>query len=54
MKWQKKVGDKLSFDDVIADVETDKATLDFVFQDEGYLAKLLVSEGAGDVEVGKV
>lgn len=53
IKWQKKVGDKLNPDDVLADVETDKATIDFVFQDEGYLAKFLVQEGGGDIQVGK-
>lgn len=41
-------------DDVLADVETDKATVDFTFQDEGYLAKVLVAEGASDIPVGQV
>jgi len=51
-RWTKKEGDKLSSGDVIGEVETDKATVDFVFQDDGYLAKLLVKEGAEDVAVG--
>ena len=51
-KWNVKSGDKLATGDVIAEVETDKATVDFVFQDEGFLAKLLVPQGAEDVAVG--
>ena len=51
-RWTKKEGDKLSSGDVIGEVETDKATVDFVFQDEGFLAKLLVPQGAEDVAVG--
>jgi pyruvate dehydrogenase E2 component (dihydrolipoamide acetyltransferase) len=38
----------------LAEVETDKATVDFEMQDEGYLAKLLVPEGAKDVPVGDI
>jgi pyruvate dehydrogenase E2 component (dihydrolipoamide acetyltransferase) len=53
-KWHKKVGDKVNPDDILADVETDKATVDFALTDEGYLAKLLVPEGAADVPVGQV
>src|SRR5581483_1743958 len=44
-KWTKKVGDKISPGDVIAEVETDKANMDFPLEDEGVLLKLLVSEG---------
>ena len=45
-KWNMKVGDKVSPGDILAEVETDKATVDFEMQDEGYVAKLLVPEGA--------
>lgn len=51
--WVKKEGDSLSPGDVIAEVETDKAQMDFEFQDEGYLAKILVPEGTKDVPVNK-
>lgn len=51
--WSKKVGDQLSVGEPIAEIETDKATMDFEFQDDGYLAKILVEDGAKDVPVGK-
>src|SRR5881394_2060709 len=44
-KWTKKVGDAISPGDVIAEVETDKANMDFPLEDEGVLLKLLVKEG---------
>ncbi len=44
-KWTKKVGDKIAPGDVIAEVETDKANMDFPLEDEGVLLKLLVNEG---------
>ena len=45
-------GDKVTSGETIGEVETDKASVDFVFQDEGYIAKFLVKEGAEDVAVG--
>jgi pyruvate dehydrogenase E2 component (dihydrolipoamide acetyltransferase) len=45
-KWTKKEGDKIAPGDVIAEVETDKANMDFPLEDEGVLLKLLVKEGA--------
>jgi pyruvate dehydrogenase E2 component (dihydrolipoamide acetyltransferase) len=45
-KWQKKEGDKISPGELVAEVETDKATMDFESFDEGVLLKLLVSDGA--------
>lgn len=51
--WSKKVGDQLSVGEPIAEIETDKATMDFEFQDDGYLAKILVEDGAKDIPVGK-
>ncbi|QLL31420.1 hypothetical protein HG536_0B02830 [Torulaspora globosa] len=51
--WIKKEGDKLSPGEVIAEVETDKAQMDFEFQEEGYLAKILVPEGTKDIPVNK-
>ena len=46
VKWTKKEGDKVSPGDLIAEVETDKANMDFNVEDEGVLLKLLVAEGA--------
>ena len=40
--------------EILASIETDKATVDFEMQDEGYVAKLLYPEGAKDVALGKV
>jgi pyruvate dehydrogenase E2 component (dihydrolipoamide acetyltransferase) len=45
LKWTKKEGDKINPGDVIAEVETDKANMDFPLEDEGTLLKLLVAEG---------
>jgi pyruvate dehydrogenase E2 component (dihydrolipoamide acetyltransferase) len=45
-KWTKKEGDKIAPGDIIAEVETDKANMDFPLEDEGVLLKLLVAEGA--------
>src|SRR5436190_11456058 len=44
-KWYRKEGDKISPGDVIAEVETDKANMEFPLEDEGVLLKLLVKEG---------
>eukprot|EP00823_Brevimastigomonas_motovehiculus_P004793 TRINITY_DN3279_c0_g1_i1.p1 TRINITY_DN3279_c0_g1~~TRINITY_DN3279_c0_g1_i1.p1 ORF type:complete len:502 (+),score=111.38 TRINITY_DN3279_c0_g1_i1:58-1563(+) len=52
--WHKKEGDKVSQGDVLADVETDKATVAFEAVEEGYLAKILVPAGSKDVPLGKV
>ncbi|KAK9282580.1 hypothetical protein L1049_010797 [Liquidambar formosana] len=52
-KWRKKEGDKIEVGDVICEIETDKATLEFECLEEGYLAKILVPEGSKDVAVGQ-
>ena len=52
--WQKQPGDKISAGDVLVEIETDKAQMDFECQDEGYLAKILVNSGEKDVAVGNV
>lgn len=52
-KWQVKVGDEVKAGTILAEVETDKATLGFENQDDGYVAKLLVPDGAKDVPVGQ-
>ncbi|KAM6907739.1 dihydrolipoyllysine-residue acetyltransferase component of pyruvate dehydrogenase complex, mitochondrial [Xenentodon cancila] len=51
-RWEKKVGEKLSEGDLLAEIETDKATIGFEVQEEGYLAKVLVEEGTRDVPLG--
>ncbi|XP_073458542.1 dihydrolipoyllysine-residue acetyltransferase component of pyruvate dehydrogenase complex, mitochondrial isoform X2 [Aquarana catesbeiana] len=51
-KWEKKVGEKLSEGDLLAEIETDKATIGFEVQEEGYLAKIMVPEGTRDVPLG--
>jgi len=53
VKWRKKEGDKLSPGDIIAEIETDKATVDFEVTDSGYLAKILFPEGSKDITVGE-
>src|SRR5262245_35099295 len=45
VRWTKKEGDKVSPGDLIAEVETDKANMDFNIEDEGVLLKLLAKEG---------
>src|SRR5207248_2176661 len=50
-KWMKNVGDKVKAGDVIAEIETDKATMEVEAVDEGTLGKILVPEGTADVAV---
>src|SRR6185312_5342165 len=50
-KWLKKEGDKIAPGDVIAEIETDKATMEVEAVDEGTLGKILVAEGTADVAV---
>jgi pyruvate dehydrogenase E1 component subunit beta len=50
-KWLKKEGDKIKSGDIIAEIETDKATMEVEAADEGTLGKILVPEGTADVAV---
>src|ERR1700738_195337 len=50
-KWLKKEGDKVKPGDGIAEIETDKATMEYESIDEGTLAKIVVPEGTQDVAV---
>src|SRR6188472_3379443 len=50
-KWLKKEGDAVKSGDVIAEIETDKATMEVEAVDEGTLGKILVPEGTADVAV---
>ena len=53
-KWLKKEGDTVKSGDVIAEIETDKATMEVEAVDEGTLAKIVVPEGTQDVAVNEV
>lgn len=54
VSWEKNEGDKLEEGDLLAEIETDKATMGFETPEEGYLAKILVPAGSKDVPIGKV
>ncbi|MBM6581475.1 pyruvate dehydrogenase complex dihydrolipoamide acetyltransferase [Microvirga sp. BT689] len=53
-KWLKKEGDTVKSGDVIAEIETDKATMEVEAVDEGILAKIVVPEGTADVPVNEL
>jgi pyruvate dehydrogenase E2 component (dihydrolipoamide acetyltransferase) len=53
-KWLKKEGDKVKSGDIIAEIETDKATMEVEAVDEGTIAKIVVAEGTADVPVNRV
>jgi pyruvate dehydrogenase E2 component (dihydrolipoamide acetyltransferase) len=53
-KWLVKVGDSVSSGDLLAEIETDKATMEFEAIDEGVITELLVAEGTDGVKVGTV
>lgn len=50
--WRKKAGDEVAAGDIIAEVETDKATIEWEAQEDGVVAKLLVPEGSNGIDVG--
>lgn len=50
--WKKKEGEEIAAGDVLCEVETDKATMDWEAQDEGFLAKIFIQEGTKDIQVG--
>jgi len=54
MEWYHKEGDKLIQGDVLCSVETDKATVDYEVNEEGYLAKILYPPGSNDIAVNEV
>ena len=47
-KWLKKEGDEVKSGDILAEIETDKATMEVEAVDEGFIAKILVPDGTGD------
>lgn len=52
--WQKKPGDNIVPGDVLVEIETDKAQMDFEYQEEGVLAAILKPSGSKDLAVGNV
>src|SRR6266852_4319766 len=53
-RWLKKEGDRVKSGDVIAEIETDKATMEYEAIDDGTLAKIVVPEGTQDVAVNAI
>lgn len=53
-KWLVKEGDEVKAGDILAEIETDKATMEFEAVDEGTIGSILVAEGAENVKVGTV
>nr|CAG4639319.1 EOG090X08YX [Daphnia magna] len=54
ISWEKQEGDKLNEGDLLAEIETDKATMGFETPEEGYLAKIMIPAGSKDVPIGKL
>jgi len=52
--WEKREGDKVSEGDLLAEIETDKATMGFETPEEGFLAKILIEAGTKDIPIGKL
>ena len=52
-KWLVRIGDTVKSDDILCEIETDKATMEVESIDEGTVADLLVTEGAGAISVGR-
>ena len=53
-KWLVKEGDEVKSGDLLAEIETDKATMEFEAVDEGVISQILVAEGTDGVKVGTV
>ncbi|MFN3672340.1 MAG: biotin/lipoyl-containing protein, partial [Bosea sp. (in: a-proteobacteria)] len=53
-KWLKKEGDTIKSGDIIAEIETDKATMEVEAVDEGILARIVVPEGTSDVALNEI
>ena len=54
VKWLKNEGDPVESGDMVAEVETDKATMGFETPEEGYLAKIFIEAGTRDIPIGKL
>ena len=53
MSWEKEEGEELMDGDILAQIETDKTTMDMETPREGYLAKILLPAGTKDIPLGK-
>lgn len=53
-RWKVKEGDEIRAGDSVAEIETDKATMEFESQEDGFLAKIVVGDGAQNVPVGAI
>ena len=53
-KWHVKEGDTVSSGDILAEIETDKATMEFEAIDEGVIGKIMIAEGTEGVKVNAV
>ena len=53
-RWKVKEGDEIRAGDSVAEIETDKATMAFESQEDGFLAKIVVGDGAQNVPVGAI
>ena len=54
VSWEKQEGDELAEGDLLAQIETDKATMEFETPEEGFLAKILLPAGSKDIPIGKL
>ena len=54
LSWAKKEGDKVNVGDLLCEIQTDKGTIGYESQEEGYLAKILVPKDTKGVEIGKL
>lgn len=52
LEWNKKVGDGINAGDSLVEIETDKATMSYEYNDDGFLAKIWLENGASDIAVG--
>ena len=52
-KWLVRIGDTIKSDDILCEIETDRATMEVESIDEGTVADLLVTEGAGAIPAGR-
>ena len=53
-KWLVKAGDEVKAGDILAEIETDKATMEFEAVDEGVVGEIVIAEGSEGVKVGAV
>lgn len=54
VSWRVKEGDKIGPGDCVCEIETDKSKLEFEYQEEGYIAKILKPAGSKDIRIGEV